>query len=115
MKRDLDFLRMAIRMHKLIGDVTPDSRQLVADDFEESVDKHAGNIAFRFEGKLTTYAEFDATANRIAHWALAHGLKAGDRVALCMENCPDYVAIWVGLAKVGVVTALVNTHLEGES
>ena len=35
MKRDLDFLRMAIRMHKLIGDVTPDSRQLVADDFEE--------------------------------------------------------------------------------
>jgi fatty-acyl-CoA synthase len=114
MKRDLDFLRMAIRMHRLIGDVTQDSKQLVADDFEDSVDKHAANIAFRFEGDLTTYAEFDEQANRIAHWALAHGLKAGDRVALCMENCPEYVSIWVGLAKVGVVTALVNTHLEGD-
>ena len=115
MKRDLDFLRMAYRMHKLIGEVTPDSEQLVADDFEESVDKHSANVAFRFDGELTTYAEFDAQANRIAHWALAHGLKSGDRVALCMENCPDYVAIWVGLAKVGVVTALINTHLDGDA
>lgn len=115
MKRDLDFLRMAYRMHKLIGEVTPDSEQLVADDFEESVDKHSANVAFRFDGQLTTYAEFDAQANRIAHWALAHGLKSGDRVALCMDNCPDYVAIWVGLAKVGVVTALINTHLDGDA
>jgi len=115
MKRDLDFLRMAYRMHKLIGEVTPDSEQLVADDFEESVDKHSANVAFRFDGRLTTYAEFDAQANRIAHWALAHGLKSGDRVALCMDNCPDYVAIWVGLAKVGVVTALINTHLDGDA
>lgn len=115
MKRDLDFLRMAYRMHKLIGAVTPDSEQLVADDFEESADKHSANVAFRFDGQLTTYAEFDAQANRIAHWALAHGLKSGDRVALCMDNCPDYVAIWVGLAKVGVVTALINTHLDGDA
>ena len=114
LRRDLDFLRMAIRMHKLIGDVTPDSTQLVADDFEDSVDKHADNIAFRFEGRLTTYAEFDVLANRVAHWALAHGLQAGDRVALCMENCPEFVSIWVGLAKVGVITALVNTHLTGD-
>lgn len=115
MKRDLDFLRMAYRMNKLIGDVTPETEQLVADDFETSADKFAANVAFRFEGGLTTYAEFDAQANRIAHWALAHNLKAGDRVALCMENCPDYVAIWVGLAKVGVVTALINTHLDGDA
>jgi fatty-acyl-CoA synthase len=32
-----------------------------------------------------------------------------------MDNCPDYVAIWVGLAKVGVVTALINTHLDGDA
>ena len=36
MKRDLDFLRMAYRMHKLIGDVAPETEQLVADDFEST-------------------------------------------------------------------------------
>ena len=78
----------------------------MADDFEQAVDAYAANVAFRFEGKLWTYAEFDAQANRIAHWALAQDLKPGDCVALFMENRPDYVAVWAGLAKVGVVTAL---------
>jgi fatty-acyl-CoA synthase len=36
-------------------------------------------------------------------------------VALLMENRPDYVAAWAGLSKVGVITALVNTNLDGEA
>jgi fatty-acyl-CoA synthase len=49
----------------------------------------------------------------VAHWALAHGLRSGDAVALLMENRPEYVATWAGLAKVGVVAALINTNLTG--
>lgn len=115
LRRDLDFLGCAYRILKLTGSISPDSAQLAADDFEDSVDKYSENVAFRFEGELTTYAEFDARANQVAHWALAEGLKVGDVVALFMENRPDYVAVWVGLAKVGVITALVNHNLEGEA
>jgi fatty-acyl-CoA synthase len=55
----------------------------------------------------------DTLANRYAHWALAVGLKRGDTVALFAQNCADYVAIWYGLSKVGVVAALINHQLTG--
>ncbi len=87
--------------------------ETVADDLEASMDKHAGNLAFRFEGASMTYAALEARANRYAHWALAQGLKPRDTVALFMANKPDYVACWFGLSKVGVVTALINTNLTG--
>ena len=32
-----------------------------------------------------------------------------------MENCPDYMAAWLGLTRAGVTVALLNTHLTGES
>ena len=61
-------------------------------------------------GQLT-YAELDARANQVARWALTQQLAAGDVVGLLMANQPDYVAIWLGLAQVGCVVALLNTHL----
>ncbi len=39
----------------------------------------------------------------------------GDVVCLVMRNAPEYMAIWLGLSRVGVVVALVNTHLVGDS
>jgi fatty-acyl-CoA synthase len=90
-----------------------DSPRLACDDLEAAVDKYATRTAIEFEGRSLTYAELDALANRYAHWALACGLKRGDTVALFAQNCADYLAIWYGLSKVGVVTALVNHQLAG--
>jgi acyl-CoA synthetase (AMP-forming)/AMP-acid ligase II len=36
-------------------------------------------------------------------------------VALYMESRPEYVAMWLGLAKIGVVTALINFNLRLET
>ena len=57
------------------------------------------------------YAGLVALANRVAHWALGEGLRPGDRVALMMENEAAYPAIWIGLTRVGIVAALLNTQL----
>jgi fatty-acyl-CoA synthase len=115
LSREFKFFQDAQLLKKWTGDISPDSDFLVADDFERAVDAHRGNIAFRFEGKSTTYGEFDALASRFAHWAVAQGLKAGDCIALYMENRPEYVAAWAGFAKAGLVTALINHNLEGEA
>ena len=37
----------------------------------------------------------------------------GDSVAILMENRPEYVGMWLGCTKLGVVTALINTNLRG--
>ena len=42
-------------------------------------------------------------------------LKKGDCVALFMENKPEYIGIWLGLSKLGVITALINTNLRTHS
>ena len=101
-------------LQKWTKSLGPDRAETVADDLEQAIDTHARRIAFRFEGQVATYAELDARANGIAHWALSQGLKAGDTVALFMENRPDYVAVWYGLSKVGVITSLINTNLTGD-
>lgn len=112
-KREVAFTRSLKGLMKQVQDIDPAAHALITDDIEATVAAHPNNIAFYFEGETLTYAEFEARANRIAHWALSEGYKAGDTVALFMENAPDFVAVWFGLSKVGVVTAMINCNLDG--
>ncbi|XP_043209142.1 long-chain fatty acid transport protein 1-like [Amphibalanus amphitrite] len=57
-------------------------------------------------------ASLDEFSNRIGNVFLARGLKKGDAVALFLENRPEFVGTWLGLAKVGVVPALINYNLK---
>ena len=57
----------------------------------------------------------DALANRYAHWAESAGLRRGEVVALLMPNRLEYLPIWYGLSKVGVVAALINNQLTGDA
>lgn len=50
-------------------------------------------------------------SNRIAHHFQSKGFKAGDIVGLFMENRPEFVCIWLGLSKIGVICPLINTNL----
>ena len=50
----------------------------------------------------------------VANWALAEGIKQGDVVGLIMDNRPEFVITWLGICKIGGVTALINTNLVGD-
>lgn len=50
-------------------------------------------------------------SNKIGNYFKSQGFKKGDTVALLLESRPEYVCIWLGLAKIGCVTALINTNL----
>lgn len=65
-------------------------------------------------GRTMTFGDVDELSTRIAQWAVARGLQTGDTVALMMDNRPEYVAIWLGLAKAGITTALLNTNTKGK-
>jgi fatty-acyl-CoA synthase len=62
-----------------------------------------------------SYAALAARARQYAGWAHARGLGAGEVVALSMENCAEYVAVWLGLTRAGVTVALLNTQLSGRA
>src|SRR5204863_5239893 len=62
-----------------------------------------------------TYRALAERSNRYARWAIEQGLAKGDVVGLLMPNRPEYMAIWLGITKIGGVVALLNTNLAGPS
>ena len=86
---------------------------ILVDRARKSPDKVA-YISVDTESRLT-YKEANELANKIAHCFYDKGFHKGDVVALIMENRVEYVPIWIGLSKIGVITALINTNLRGDS
>ena len=94
---------------------TPAQAYTVADRLEEAAAAHAERTFILFEGRRITYAQLNAEANRVARSAREAGLRRGDATALLMHNRPEFIAAWVGLAKLGVTAALINTQLRGQA
>ena len=47
------------------------------------------NDAYEFMGKKTTFAQFMQKIDNVARAFLALGIHKGDRVTICMPNCPQ--------------------------
>ncbi|HKT54125.1 MAG TPA: long-chain-acyl-CoA synthetase [Caulobacteraceae bacterium] len=114
-RRELKFLRGLVRTLIRVASIAPESTRLICDDLEAAIDTWRTRPAISFEERTITYGELDAIANRYAHWAMGQGIRRGHTVALVAPNRIDYLAIWYGLSKVGVATALINNNLTGAS
>lgn len=111
--REIRFLSGLARTLWRVHAIAPESDVLICDDFEAAADKFADHTAILFERETSTYRQLDAIANRFAAWALAQELGRGDTVALLLPNCTEYVPAWMGIAKTGAATALINNNLTG--
>ena len=58
-----------------------------------------------------TFLQWESRACRLANGLLALGLKKGDRVALLAYNCIEWMELYVGLAKAGLVAVPINFRL----
>jgi fatty-acyl-CoA synthase len=67
------------------------------------------------EHESLSFGALAEQSNRYARWALDQGIAAGDVVCLLMQNRPEYMAIWLGITRVGGVVSLINTNLAGRS
>jgi acyl-CoA synthetase (AMP-forming)/AMP-acid ligase II len=61
--------------------------------------------------KTLTWAELDDRVNRAANALLDRGLRKGDRVALLLGNCPEFVEIYFAAARAGLVAVPVSYRL----
>jgi fatty-acyl-CoA synthase len=80
---------------------------------EELAGRFGSTPALVSEAETLSFRGLADRVDRYARWALAQGVAAGDVVALLLANCPDYLAIWLGITRVGGVVALINTNLVG--
>jgi fatty-acyl-CoA synthase len=74
---------------------------------------HAAPALVSAEASMS-YGQLGFRCNQYSHWGIGRDLKSGDAVALLMSNCAEYLAIWLGLTRIGVVVALINSQLAGD-
>lgn len=55
-----------------------------------------------------TWREFDQTANRFANLLLSRGVKKGDKVAILLMNCIEWLPIYFGVLKTGALAVPLN-------
>jgi long-chain acyl-CoA synthetase len=67
--------------------------------------------ALVFEGRATTFAQFDHHTDQVANALLAEGLIKGDRIAYVGKNSDHYFELLFGAAKAGVVLAPIGWRL----
>lgn len=81
---------------------------------EEQARAYPDRIALRDRDTQWSWSEFNARANRYAAVLAGEGVGRGDVVALNIRNSPAALAVLCGCAKLGAVTAMINTSQTGE-
>ncbi|NOL61216.1 long-chain fatty acid--CoA ligase [Corynebacterium ulcerans] len=71
------------------------------DIYDNNLAINADKPATYFFGKRQSYAELDKQVRSAAAGLRALGVRAGDRVAICLPNCPQHVAAYYAVLKLG--------------
>ncbi|TTA69396.1 Long-chain fatty acid transport protein 1 [Bagarius yarrelli] len=103
-------VKLALWRHLRNGSTIP---SIFAQTVARQPDKPA--LVYEATGETWTFSELDQLCNGVAQWALSQGWGSGDVVALLMESRPLQVALWLGLAKIGIESALINFNLRRDS
>ncbi len=64
--------------------------------------------AYLFFGRPLSFSALRRQAETIAGWLQSVGVQAGDRVAVFMQNCPQYAAAYYGILRANAVVVPVN-------
>ncbi|ESO09479.1 hypothetical protein HELRODRAFT_109692 [Helobdella robusta] len=84
--------------------------------FDKTTKKNPDKKAFiTIDGRSWTFREVNEYSNAVANYFYDQGYRKNDIVAVFMESRPEFVMIWLGLAKIGVISALINFNLKHEA
>ncbi len=108
-------MRRWLRALELTAKLAETPERIFAVVIDELARAHGDRPALLSDTETFSFAELASRARRYSRWGLERGLKPGDAICLLMPNQPDYVAVWVGLSRIGCVVALLNTNLVGAS
>ena len=86
----------------------------MAERIEESAERFAKRPCLLYGNEHYNYDQTNRRINQVAHAAHALGVRQGDVVAICFENRPAFMFAWMGLAKLGVRVAFLNTNISGK-
>lgn len=66
-----------------------------------------------WKDQRVSFGELDRRSGQFARGLAELGVNKGDRVAVMLENCPEYLYAWFGSAKLGAIEVSINTAFKG--
>lgn len=87
---------------------------VLGDLIEDRAKRNSDRIFLRFKDQSYTYHDMNRYADRCANAFLRQGVEKGDKISIMLPNCPEYIWIWWGSAKIGAVEVPINTSYKGE-
>jgi carnitine-CoA ligase len=80
------------------------------DFLQNSAKKHPQKNLIEFDSRTLTYEEVDSASDRFAKYLQDSGIIKGDRIAIKLENSPEYILSWFGAAKLGAILVPINVQ-----
>ncbi|MDE5413871.1 long-chain-fatty-acid--CoA ligase [Alkalihalobacterium chitinilyticum] len=94
--------------HENISEQSNIEERSLTNLFEETVKKYPQNTALTFYHLTWTYEKTYAIVEKLASALAASGMKKGDRLAIMLPNCPQYVFSLFATFRVGGIVVQVN-------
>ena len=76
--------------------------------FRHAAEEHRGKTALSFYGTTIEFERLQALVEKLAASLAASGVKKGDRVALMLPNCPQYVISFLATVRLGAIVTQIN-------
>ena len=89
-------------------------KRSIVDYIAEHARRSPDRVAIYFRDRTSTYRELEEAAARCRGALAAHGIKAGDRVALVMSDSPEMIVAFLGIMGLGAIAAPCSTLLPPE-
>ncbi len=90
------------------GTLAPYPEQTLLDDLADAVAERPDAPALLFKGRTITHGELDRRSDAFAAALAGLGVARGDRVALLLPNCPQFLICELGAWKAGAVLVPLN-------
>lgn len=88
--------------------IYPLGEQTLGDYLRQRAKLHPEKPAIHFYGATLSFKELDTLSEKFAALLKAHDVNQGDRVAIFLQNCPQYLVAFYGILKAGAVYVPVN-------
>jgi crotonobetaine/carnitine-CoA ligase len=75
---------------------------------------HKDRVFLFYQDETVTYEQLDYVSNQFAQGLREFGLQKNDKIAVMMQNHPNYLYTWFGAVKLGAVEVPINTAYKGD-
>ncbi len=93
------------------GDIAHD--RVIHRVLKQKIEQYGNRGFLYFKDQVFGYKDFDRESDKVAAGLQSLGVCKGDKVAIVMNNQPEFLFLWFGLSKLGAIEVPINTAQKG--